>query len=226
MKTVMVVCAVLAAGGPAFAQEAFAWPTKMELSEQAGASHARAGEIEWSSEFSLRYSIIGGNDGAGGKWSDDFRNGYGFRLNEVLQFHLNETWSIGGYISAGLDVFSAKGSGNDDWLLFPFTVGFQGRARFGGGWFAEGYVGIGFVAYPDVDTTVGGVSTPVFDSSIAFAFEIGGRFGFRFTQQLGVFVGVGYEHWGEPDVNQTTFPGGSAKPVENTILEAGLWFKF
>jgi hypothetical protein len=173
--------------------------------------------------------MIGGKDGAGGTWDDDFRDGYGARLNEVFQYDLNQSWSIGGYVSVGLDLFGAKNSGGttfDEWLIFPFTVGAAARAYFGSGWVAEAYLGIGFVAYPHVDATSGGVSTPVFDSSIAFAFEAGGRLGYRFTQMFGVFVGVGYEHWNAPDVNQTTFPGGKAKPVENTTVDVGLFLKF
>src|SRR4030095_3338026 len=151
MKTVLAFCAVLGAGTSAFAQDMVAWPMKMELAEQAGAYKAAPGQTEWSSEFLFRYSMIGGNDGAGGKWDDDFKDGYGFRLNEVFQYYLHQSWSIGGYVSAGLDFFGAKSSGGstaDDWIIFPFTVGAQARAYFGSGWCTEGYLGFGFVSYP------------------------------------------------------------------------------
>jgi hypothetical protein len=53
-------------------------PSRMTLEPQAD-KKARPGDKEWSSEVYLRYTNIGGSDGAGGKWSDDFDDGIGFQ---------------------------------------------------------------------------------------------------------------------------------------------------
>ncbi len=218
----------LGIGVSAFAQD-FSLPTKMELSAQAGAQKARPGDTEWSSEVLIRYSMIGGDDGAGGKWSDDFGDGIGFRGEGDFEYHIDSTWSIGGYVSIGVDFFPGKSSSGvtlDDWLITPFMVGFKGKAYFGQGFFAEGYLGIGFVSYSAVDASGFGATVPAFDASLAFAFEIGGHIGYKFTPKFGVVFGFGYENWGAPQVNQTTLPGQSAKSVENVTIDLGVWFRF
>lgn len=230
MKTALALCALLGAGGTAAAQEVFVLPTKMELVSQSGMQKGRPGDTEWSSEVYLRYSLIGGDDGAGGKWSDDFSDGIGFRGEADFQYYLNQNWSIGGYLSIGVDFFGGKttsGTTLDDWIVTPFAVGFKAKTYFGQGFFAEGYLGFGFVAYGPVDfTTSSGFSAPLFDSTLAFAFEIGGRIGYKFSQKFGVVFGFGYENWGPPDVNQTTLPGESAKTVENITIDLGIWFRY
>jgi hypothetical protein len=229
MKTSIALCMLLGSGATAFAQDEFFMPLKMSLDPQAGVQLARPGDVEWSTEVFFRYSLIGGNDGTGSKWNDDFSDGIGFRVEGTWEYHLNEHWSIGGYLSTGLDIFPGNTQGGvtlDDWLVIPVTIGFKGKAYFGKGFFAEAYIGIGFVFYNGVDGTSAVAVTPVIDSSLAFAFELGAHLGYRFTQNVGILFGVGYAGWGAPALNQSTFPGGMAQPVENVTIDFGIWIRY
>jgi hypothetical protein len=104
----------------------------------------------------------------------------------------------------------------------------------GSSFFAEGYFGAGFVSYSSVDAKGSGVSAPVLDQSLAFAWEVGAHVGYKFnvdhgrapTPQFGLLLGVGYEMWGAPQVNQSTSPGVSAKHVQNLTFDFGFWFGF
>jgi hypothetical protein len=237
MKTALALCALLWTGATAAAQEEFILPVKMSLDPQAGAQRARQGDSEWSAEFAIRYSLIGGKSSDSGnpkdKWDTFFSDGIGIRFEGDYEYHINPTWSIGGYVSTGFDFFGGKtfttggvSVSIDDWLIVPFTLGPKVKVYFGQGFFAEAYFGFGFVEYSATDFSGNGNSFPFTDSSLAFAFEVGGHIGYKFSQKFGLIFGFGYENWAAPTFNSTSFPGLNAKAVENVTIDLGIWFRF
>jgi hypothetical protein len=107
-------------------------------------------------------------------------------------------------------------------------IGAKGKADLGKSWFAEAYLGIGFVQYSSVDAEGFGVTFPLFEDSIAFAWEIGTHVGYKFTPKFGVIAGLGYEVWGAPsltsDAETAGFP--DPDPVKNVTFDVGIWFRF
>jgi hypothetical protein len=237
MKIVFAVLALASAASGAFAQDFQPSPLPTGLDLRSGPQEPTPGEWEGSLDLFFRYSMIRGNDGAGGKWSDDFSDGLGFRVEGALEYHLDKEWSVGGFLSTGLDHFRGKSSGGislDDWTVVPVVVGPMAKVYFTPRLFAEARVGVGVVSYGAVDAKGLGQSVPLFDRSTAVAWEVGGHLGYKFnvdhgrapTPQLALLFGFSFEQWGAPKVDQATLPGASAKPVQNVALDLGFWFGF
>lgn len=207
---------------------------------------------EWtgSADFTLRYTMIGGDTGASDlkTWDKIFEDGIGFRTEWNYIYNFNDRWGLGGYFSSGLEFFRGKDGftdpafpgievGFDDWLNWTFSIGAKGYAQLGKGWFTEGYLGFGFVTYGNVDAEISGAasgSAGFIDSSLAFCWEIGVRVGYKFnadrgrlaSPQVGLLFGIGLENWDEPSVDPATFSSGSAKSVESVTIDLGLWVGF
>lgn len=224
-KTLLALAALAVSASPLLAQE---WtPVKMTLA----APQAESPKFDWSSDLVFRYDAIGGDDGAGGKWTDEFKGGAGFRFAGGFEYHLNPHWSIGGYVSVGFEDFGGKSDEStgiritlDDLRVVPVTVGFKARAAYGRGFYDDVYVGVGFASYSGVDAHALGTSVPLFDPSTVFAFEIGTRFGWKVSPLVGLEIGVGYEQWGAPKVDPLI--GGTAKPIGNVTVDLGVWLRF
>jgi hypothetical protein len=237
VKTLIAFVSLLAAAVNASAQEFRPSPFETEQWLRSGPKEPVPGSWEGSMDLYFRYSMIGGSDGAGGKWSDDFRDGLGFRVHGSMEYHLSSAWSLGAFFSTGVDIFSGKntdGVALDDWVIVPFLVGPMAKTYFGPQLYAEGHAGVGFVRYPAIDARGFGLSIPAFDASTALAWEVGAHLGYKFdvdhgrapTPQFGVQFGIDYERWGAPSVNQTSAPGLSAKPVQNFAFDFGFWLGF
>jgi hypothetical protein len=237
VKTLIALFSLLAAAATASAQEFRPAAFDPEVEFRFGPKEPTPGGWEGSLDLYFRYSMLQGNDGAGGKWSDDFHDGLGFRVDGTVELHLSAAWSLGAFLSTGVDVFSGKNSGGvalDDWVIFPVLVGPVVKTALGPQLYAEGHAGVGFVRYPAIDAKGFGVSIPAFDASTAPAWELGAHLGYKFdvsrgrapTPQFALQFGIAYEHWGAPSVNQSTLSGFSAKAVQNIAFDFGFWFGF
>lgn len=235
MKTMVVLCTLLAASTNALPQEMLTLPTWMEqVGQSGGPKKPKADTSEGSFDLFFRYSSIGGDDGAGGEWSDDFSNGLGFRLRGSYEYHVSQEVSVGAYLSTGYDSFGGKSSGGaslDDLEVYATTIGLQAKLYVGSRFLAEAYAGFGVVSYSQVDGHFAGQSISVFEPTSATAFELGAHVIYKLnvdhgrapTPQFGIMLGVGYEHWGEPD---SALAGTTAKPIENVTFDLGFWFGF
>lgn len=227
---------------PVWAQDPVLLPARLELWEAAPTSPPQPGRARWSSEVLGRFSKIGGDDGAGGTWDDNFEDGLGLRVSSAYQQDLDDRWALGGYIAGGFDLFEGKSSGGvslDDWLITSIHLGPAATLYLGEDFFLEGYAGIGFVGYNAVDASGFGASVQVFERSIALAWELGVRGGYSFGRfsadrrenapEFGIVAGVGFNWRDAPDVDSdfsAAVGGLSADPVENVVLDIGVWIGF
>ena len=195
-------------------------------------------EMETSLTFVARISDISGDvdSDLGLDYGDLWGTGFGLGIESNFMAPLKKGWSIGGYFSAGFDLFQGGDEAEDDFgdtleaddlYVSHLFVGFKAMLAPERGFFFDGRLGFGAAFWGAVDgeLTIGGISgdVAVFDSSVAFAFEFGSHVGYATRN---VFFGGGFSvrSMGEPDEADLDFEGISAALVASFELDVGLRF--
>jgi hypothetical protein len=181
---------------------------------EAQVRHRETLPIVSSLTLSVRESFpLGGDVETSGTtgYDDIFNPGTGLSLEGDLMFCMDPYWRIGGFLSFGWDRFPGKSDTDiygdslkpDAMQIYTILVGFKSHQEFGAGFFWEGSIGLGAAIYNDVNATfvISGVpheGVELFQSSAAFAFDLGARFGYG-TPSFAAMFGLGYRIQGGPD---------------------------
>jgi outer membrane autotransporter protein len=173
------------------------------------------------------------DSGLGVDYDDLFETGFGLELEGAYLFTVGK-WSIGPYLALGWETYD--GDRFTDALgdtletesldLLSVVAGFEAIVHFAQGLFLNLHIGFGAADYSAVEgtVTISGIpmSVDVFESTTAFAFALGARFGYQVDRFM-FDLGLGVRSQGAPDAADLDLSSSAAVAL---IAEVGVGVSF
>ncbi len=173
------------------------------------------------------------DSGLGADYDDLFETGFGFELEGAYLFPAGK-WSIGPYLALGWETYGGDKFTDplgdtletDSLDLLSIVAGFEAIVNFEGGLFLNLHMGFGAASYSAVEGTLSISGVPmnvdVFESTTAFAFALGARFGYQ-VERFMFDLGLGVRSQGAPDSADLDLSSSAAVAL---IAEVGVGVRF
>lgn len=183
--------------------------------------------------FGIRIPFLGGDfdDAKTLKWNDVYSSvGGGWEAKYSHLFRVSPHVAVGPYAGVSLDVFGGKtidvdpGTGLqtwdvDPWVMIRLVFGARVREQWGEFWMDQN-IGIGPAIYSfgTAEGSLGFDSIEIIQSSVAFLFELGLRFGVAVSPRVDLGLGFNLELNGPPDAGRDLGPNAKLKGQSNFAL--------
>lgn len=189
----------------------------------------------------IRITDLGGTFDGDEDWGDFWSTGVGIELKYEHLWKVSKRVHLGLYggfsydrfsgvsetFTDGVDVLTVE---HEDLDLLRFVVGGRVRESFNK-FFMDQSVGVGFAWYRDVDADATLNGFPFTVGSIAggqeITFELAARFGFQLSPTAAIWISLGYENNGAPDVHDDIDDGTfDYENQKNFVFSFGASFDF